>query len=337
MSIRPKGTKFLADFMKNGTRYRRQFDTDAEAREWEASLKKRIVLGQSIADLVSEHKPTGLSVREILDETYRHHWANTKNERHQRVNIKQLETFFGYDTPIVNITTDACDGFLRHLEKRNLSPSSINSRLSTLSKALKFAADRGHITNRPVITRQKIGNNARLRFFSHEEEYEILDALTADGRDAFAEFFRWSMDTGMRPIEARHIPTKAVRYDDELGWLVDLRRTKNSYPRTIPLTDRAYNAFVALSEDSEYPFARFTEANIRSNWKFVREAVGDTDPEFVFYLTRHTCASRLVQRKVDLYTVKEFMGHKTYEMTMRYAKLSPRNMIDAKEALQQTA
>jgi len=29
------------------------------------------------------------------------------------------------------------------------------------------------------------------------------------------------------------------------------------------------------------------------------------------------------------------MGHKTYEMTMRYAKLSPRNMLDACNALQQ--
>jgi integrase len=139
----------------------------------------------------------------------------------------------------------------------------------------------------------------------------------------------------MRPIEARFIPQTAVRSDPELGYLVDMRRTKNSYPRTIPLTTRAHEAFQDLS-DQPMPFARFTEAHIRSNWKFVREALNDNDPEFVFYLTRHTCASRLVQRKVELYTVKEWMGHKTFEMTMRYAKLSPRNMLDAKQALEQT-
>ena len=83
------------------------------------------------------------------------------------------------------------------------------------------------------------------------------------------------------------------------------------------------------------PFAQFTESNIRKHWRFVREVMNDIDPEFVFYLTRHTCASRLVQRNVPLHVVKEWMGHRTYEMTLRYAKLTPRNFLDAKVALEQ--
>jgi integrase len=51
-------------------------------------------------------------------------------------------------------------------------------------------------------------------------------------------------------------------------------------------------------------------------------------------MTRHTCASRLVQRNVPLQIVKEYMGHKTFDMTLRYAKLAPKNMLDAKLALE---
>ena len=141
----------------------------------------------------------------------------------------------------------------------------------------------------------------------------------------------------MRPIEARSLPQTAVRFDRGLGcYIVDLRRTKNGVPRTVPLTARAHKAWQALSvEDEHFPLSRFTEGVIRSNWKYVRDALNETDPEFVFYLTRHTCASRLVQKDVQLYVVKEWLGHKTFEMTMRYAKLSPRNMLDAKTALEQ--
>ena len=335
MSIRVNGHKFLADFMHSGTRYRKQFNTDAEAREWEASLRKRLTLGQPTSDLLNGQTATGMSVRELLEETYQMNWRDTRNERHQLVNIKQIEAHFGSDCVASTITTESVDGFVRYLEQRGIAPSTINSRLSTLSKALTFGADRGYITNRPKVSRKKVGNNARMRFLTEEEERDVIDALEGDGRFDFANFFKWSIDTGMRPIEARYIPQTAVRSDSELGYLVDMRRTKNSYPRTIPLTNRAHNAFLELC-DEPMPFARFTEGNIRSNWKFVREALNDHDPEFVFYLTRHTCASRLVQRKVELYTVKEWMGHKTFEMTMRYAKLSPRNMLDAKVALEQS-
>lgn len=48
---------------------------------------------------------------------------------------------------------------------------------------------------------------------------------------------------------------------------------------------------------------------------------------------RHTFASRLVMRGIDLTTVQELMGHKTPAMTSHYAHLSPAHRLAAVQKL----
>ena len=70
-------------------------------------------------------------------------------------------------------------------------------------------------------------------------------------------------------------------------------------------------------------------------WDSVREDMRLTnDPQFVPHALRHTCASRLVQRGVGLYTIKEVLGHSTIKVTERYAHLCPANLRSAIDTLE---
>ena len=59
----------------------------------------------------------------------------------------------------------------------------------------------------------------------------------------------------------------------------------------------------------------------------------DDDKEFVLHCLRHTCASRLVQKGVQIQVVQQWLGHKSIQMTLRYAHLNVNNLMDAVHVL----
>lgn len=65
------------------------------------------------------------------------------------------------------------------------------------------------------------------------------------------------------------------------------------------------------------------------------QAVTDSLYRGCFHFLRHTFASRLVVNGIDLYSVKELMGHSDINMTQRYSHLSPEGLRSAIKVLEQ--
>lgn len=267
------------------------------------------------------------TLAQALDHTLRTRWVGKPRESVETRSIKSAEKFFGIQKPLQDLTQGDIESYVKYLkgELKN-SPSTINSKLSTLSVTLNHHRELGSISNPLVIRKLKHANNARMKFFS-EQMIKDIEQVCSEG---FKEFFVWSLETGMRPSESRSIHKSDVREMEHIGAIVDLRKTKNGDQRSIPLTKKALEALE--TRRGAYPWSEFTEEVIRREWQVVRNALG-LDSEWVFYLTRHTCATRLISKGINIKVVQNWMGHKDINMTLRYAKLVPSDLAMARNAL----
>jgi integrase len=103
-----------------------------------------------------------------------------------------------------------------------------------------------------------------------------------------------------------------------------LNAKTNSTTRSIPMNSIVHNLLTNLSRTKESQLISPAAANSRESFldlkKGFEKAVQLAGlPKIRFHDLRHTLATRLVQKNVDLITVQHLLGHVNISMAARYA------------------
>jgi integrase len=283
------------------------------------------------------------TLSEAAERTFARYYGGTKWAAKTRMALQRVVADFG-DCPLDRIDADALDRFIAKMRAAGKAASTINGKLALLGKVLRFAYERGALARMPRIEREAV-HNLRLRWLTPEEEATLLRLLRQYGKEDQAEVVEVLVDTGMRQSELFALMPKDVDlrgrtiriWKTRHGGLV-AKRTKNGDMRTIYMTDRVQNIIarrVARTEPDGFLFPGDVFW-LRNAWDRARAAMGlSEDENFVPYICRHTCASRMVQRGVPLPVIQRWMGHRTIQMTLRYANVAPDNLWAAMETLNQ--
>jgi site-specific recombinase XerD len=208
-------------------------------------------------------------------------------------------------------------------EERDWSPGSVNRWQAALSLIFRVGMDNGKTSLNPAAKiKRKTENRGRVRFLSAKEE-QVLRKEIAKSYPQYLSAFEISIHTGIRAGEQFRIRWSDIDLDRRI---LTIPKTKNGDTRHIPLNQKALSAFRQLHKDgpgAEWVFVNSEGNQLRNQRDWFDRVLENTKlPDYTWHCNRHTFASRLVMAGVDLRTVGDLLGHRTFQMTLRYAHLA---------------
>lgn len=275
------------------------------------------------------------------------------------------------EQPLSSFNAWRLESWRRERIAAGIKPTTLNRQLDTLRAALRKAVDWEVLEKHPMqgFKRLKVDEDERVRFMSPEEEKRLRTALVTrenNLRAARERFNEWrskrkhkvlplrpagyvdhirplvllALNTGLRRGELFSLKWSDISFGSKM-LTVRAAASKSGDSRRVPLNVEAETTLKAWHtqqkpEAADHVFpgedgARLS--NMNKSWATVCELAKVTD--FRLHDCRHHFASMLVQKGVDLYQVKELLGHHSIEMTQRYSHLSPGNLAAAVQKLAQ--
>ena len=227
------------------------------------------------------------------------------------------------------------------VSKKGRSPRMIQYVLSTFRLVWNHARREGLVVDEWPGRAVKIPrvDNRRMRFLSDEEGDRLLEDLKGRSQQLH-DICLLSFDTGMRANEVFSLQWNRVDLNKKSIKVFDSK----GHDRVVFMTGRVAEMLQCLPREGEFIFLSREGKQIKEISNSFDRAVKDLGlnvgikdnrDKLVFHSLRHSFASRLVERGVDLYTVSKLMGHGSISMTERYSHLRPDTLQAAVKTLEE--
>lgn len=326
MTTSKRNGKYYSRFQINGERHNwlcAGATTKAEADRMEAAFMYKVQQRQNgIIPKEEKNLPLNKLKKIYLDYSE----TNNRNYKNNQYYIKIIMDYFEENTPAQQILPQNVEKFKDYLRQtRKLKNSSINRYLEIMSKMFNLGIDNGLLTQNPVTKVKKLlEDNHKIRFLTIEEEDRLYKALP----DFLKPIVTVALQTGMRKGEILNLQWSNI--DFEYGF-IELLKTKSGKARKIPISDKLWQVLNKQNRKNKYVFINpetgLPYVDIKKSFNKAREEAGIRD--FRFHDLRHTVATRLVEKGIDLLVVMDILGHTNIETTMRYAHPIPKRKSEA--------
>jgi len=334
MAVYKRGAKavYYMNFTVDGVRVSRSTGkfTKREAKLVEAVEKKRMMVDGALSP---RERAARMLLSTAIEKTYDERWKDNKDGLKARRLAERSMELIG-DIPLSKIEDETIKHMVKKLEESGVKGATVNRYLATMKTLLR------HHQQPWEHIKLKKESKGRIRVLSKEEEITVVSLLRDTDHPKkrshypeAADLVEVLVDTGCRLSEVLNLKYEDINFDSNL---ITIWINKGDKPRSIPMTERVRNILQHRgTTEPTKPFA-ITRDQAENAWSWVRKRmVLENDKEFVMHALRHTTATRLLDRGIDLYTVKEWLGHSTIQVTERYAHLKPDRLAHAATVLEQ--
>jgi len=205
--------------------------------------------------------------------------------------------------------------------RRAISTSTVNRQMSWLRGVFNRAIDWGKLEHNPF---KKVKffkeKNGGTRYLEKEEIGRLLEHCSPRLRPIVT----LAINTGMRKGEIQNLKWGDLNFSEGQEKII-VRISKSGEMRYIQMNEAVQRALVSVKKHPGSPYVFCGEDGKPYNFQksFETALKHSAILHFRFHDLRHTFASQMVMAGVDLNTVRELLGHKSLDMTLRYSHLSP--------------
>lgn len=351
----PASTKWKAVIRKAGWPTAvKTFRTKKDAQDWARATEDEMVRGVFIKRAPAERMTVEDALKRYLAEvtTTKRPMTQISEQRHAKPLIEHLGKYsLAALTP--DIVAQFRDMRLAGEDRKDKkgkpkpeprSPNTVRLDLALLGHMFNVAIKEwglGLIFNPVANIRRPAPGPGRNRRLEADEEKRILEAVDKHSNPMLGWIVRIALETGMRSSEIVSLRRHQVDLEQRVVHLVI---TKNTRPRTVPLTLAATELFkVALKNpirpiDTDLIFfgepgrdGKRRPYNFNKIWLDTKRSVGCAD--FRFHDLRHERISRWVEGGLGDQKVMAIVGHRSAQMMTKYTHLRAADLVTELDAI----
>jgi len=322
------------------------FRIQRDASDWARRSEDEMVRGAFIQRASSDRLTVAAAIKRYLEDIVPTKRPTTQvaDRKRSKVIVKHLGRY-----SLTSLTPEIIAGFRdmrlagedRKDAKGNPRPrtnSTVRLDLALLGHMLTIAIREWGVTL-PVIPvthiRRPSPGAGRNRRLSADEETRLVVAVNKHSNPMMGWIVGIALETGMRWSEILTLQRTQVDLDRRI---VRLLKTKNTQPRTVPLTRTAVELFRAAIKNPTRPddtglifFGEPGRDGARRPYQFDRmwQAIKRKQglKDFRFHDLRHEAVSRPVEAGLSDQEVSAISGHKSMQMLKRYTHLRAEDLV----------
>jgi integrase len=265
-------------------------------------------------------RQTSVRFKTLCDDILVYSKQHHRDFRSVEIRVRKIAAEFG-EKSADKIKPAEIDAWLSKVTK---TPATSNRYRALFSLIFREALRNGKVPGNPArLVRQRAENNGRIRFLTEDEEGRLREAI----RERFPEHeaeLTISLGTGMRLSEQYTLVWKNIDFQRRE---INLDRTKNGSPRMIPMHEDVMSAMEEFARRSTSMSPDALVFPIKNPKDWFKPAMEDAKIiNYRWHDNRHTFCSRLAMRGENLKVIQQLAGHKTIQMSARYAHLGEKTL-----------
>lgn len=296
-------------------------------------IKHKLTTGEELPK-IAQKKTEKVSFQKIFDEYLIWAKANKKTWKHNDLLVYNKHLSYLAKKEVKSLKPKDFEELKQQKLEEGLAPKTVQHILGTARHIINYAIKNELVKNftNPIANgrvRMPKVSNTKIGFLTKEQAYLLIETL--DNYKTNRKLYQFTvllLFTGARFSEVARLTWADVNLSNELIYFAE---SKDGNPRYIKMSTRVKEVIKELQEEKLNNLIIPTEfGNIYEKmprqWQIIVDGLIQnnktaTKDRITTHTLRHTHASWLAQSGVDILHIKEQLGHKKIETTMRYSHL----------------